>query len=235
MADDPMTPSLPSRARTPRIVWAGMLSLCAIAVAAVIHRLVALASPLPNAPAQVAAMDSAFAQKPVFTLIHILPASGFVLLLPLQFSSSLRARHPRVHRWIGRTLITLAAVIGLSALVLIRHPIGGMSEVSAVLFFDGLFMFAMAKAYFHARRRDIAQHREWVIRGVSVALGVATVRPIMGVFFATSRLTRLTPHDFFGIAFWMGFTATYVAAEGWIRRTRVGVACDVGGRESGPL
>jgi hypothetical protein len=46
------------------------------------------------------------------------------------------------------------------------------------------------------------------------------VRPIIGGFFATSRLTGLTPHDFFGIAFWMGFTLTYIFAELWIRHSR---------------
>jgi hypothetical protein len=26
--------------------------------------------------------------------------------------------------------------------------------------------------------------------------------------------------DFFGIAFWIGFTATYIVAEAWIRYTK---------------
>ena len=216
------TATLPPREHPHRGLWAGMLSLCGIAIAAIIHRMVALVHPLRNAPAQVAAMDAAFAGKPLLTLAHIIPAFVFVVLVPFQFSSSLRARQPKVHRWIGRTLMTLAGIIGLSALLLIRHPIGGVTEVSAILFFDGLFLFAMARAFFHIRRREIALHREWVIRGVSVALGVATVRPIMGGFFATSRLTGLTPHQFFGIAFWIGFSATYIFAELWIRRTKPG-------------
>ena len=41
---------------------------------------------------------------------------------------------------------------------------------------------------------------------------------IVGVFFATSRLTHLTPHDFFGIAFWLGFVLSLATAEVWIRR-----------------
>ncbi|MGH9448569.1 MAG: DUF2306 domain-containing protein [Terriglobia bacterium] len=210
--------------RRNRILWAGMLSLCAIAAAAVIHRMVALAFPLPNLPAPVAALDAAFAEKPILTLAHIIPALVFVLLVPFQFSTRLRARHASVHRLVGRILMVLAAVISLSALLLALHPIGGITEVTAILFYDGLFMLAMAKAFIYARRRQIALHREWVIRGISVALGVATVRPIMGVFFASSRLTGLTPHEFFGVAFWMGFTLTYVFAEVWLRRTRPAIA-----------
>ena len=197
-----------------------MLSLCAIAAAAVIHRMVALAYP-HGRPARVAELDSAFAQKPALTLAHIVPALVFILLVPLQFSPSMRARHLNVHRRIGRTLMILSVVVGLSALLLIRHPIGGLLEVSAILFYDGLFLFAMGKAFMHIRRRQIALHREWVIRGTSVALGVATVRPVMGVFFATSPITGLTPHDFFGTAFWIGFTITYIFAELWIRYTKL--------------
>jgi hypothetical protein len=53
-----------------------------------------------------------------------------------------------------------------------------------------------------------------------IALGVATTRPIIAAFFATSPLTGLTPEQFFGPAMWLGFTATYIAGEAWIRRTR---------------
>jgi hypothetical protein len=40
------------------------------------------------------------------------------------------------------------------------------------------------------------------------------------VFFATSRLTQLTPQQFFGVAFWLGFSAHLIAAEAWIRSSR---------------
>jgi hypothetical protein len=39
------------------------------------------------------------------------------------------------------------------------------------------------------------------------------------VFFATSRFSSLSPHEFFGIAFWIGFVLHLIAAEAWIRAT----------------
>jgi hypothetical protein len=42
----------------------------------------------------------------------------------------------------------------------------------------------------------------------------------MGIFFATSRLTRLTPQQFFGIAFWIGFSINWLVVEFWLRTTR---------------
>jgi hypothetical protein len=44
---------------------------------------------------------------------------------------------------------------------------------------------------------------------------------VMGVFFATSRLTHLEPRQFFGIAFWIGFSVTYVAGEIYLQRNSV--------------
>ena len=39
-----------------------------------------------------------------------------------------------------------------------------------------------------------------------------------GVFFATQRLTHLRVDQFFGIAFWIGFTTTYLAGELYLRK-----------------
>jgi hypothetical protein len=72
----------------------------------------------------------------------------------------------------------------------------------------------------HIRRREIALHREWMIRAFSIGLAVATIRPIIGFFFATSRFTGLTPYEFFGTAFWIGFVLHLIAAEAWIHSTR---------------
>src|SRR3954468_21239465 len=220
-----MATSSPAAAPRPtirfqRVLWTGLILLCLIGAAAAIRRMTAVVNPPRNAASQLAGLDAAFADKRALTLIHIVPALIFVILVPFQFSRSFRNRHLRAHRWMGRTVMALGLVIGLSALPMSRDPIGGALEVSAILFFDAFFLLALTKAFLHIRRAEVALHREWVIRAMSIALGVATVRPIMGVFFATSTLTSLAPRDFFGIAFWTGFTLTYTAGELWIRYTR---------------
>lgn len=206
--------------RLKRAAWVGMITLCLIGAAAVVRRIAALAYPPHKAPAQLAALDEAFARRPVLTLTHIVPGLVLVTLIPFQFSRSFRNRHLRAHRWIGRSAMALGLVIAISALGLLRDPVGGRSEVACILLFDAFFLSALTKAFLHIRRREIALHREWIIRATSVALGVATVRPLMGAFFATSRITGLTPHDFFGIAFWLGISITVLTGEFWIRYTR---------------
>jgi hypothetical protein len=56
-----------------------------------------------------------------------------------------------------------------------------------------------------------------MLRAIAILLGIATTRPVMGVFFATSRLTHLTPAQFFGIAFWIGFSLNTLVMELWLR------------------
>jgi hypothetical protein len=95
--------------------------------------------------------------------------------------------------------------------------IGGPNETLATGLFAIVFLCCLIMAYRHIRRKEVARHREWMIRAYGVGLGVATTRPIVGMFFAFGKLT---PHEFFGIAFWLGFTTTFLAAEAWVDYTR---------------
>jgi uncharacterized membrane protein len=172
-------------------------------------------------PAQFGALDDLFARYPVLTLIHIVPGLLFMLLGPLQFSSTIRARYPRWHRWSGRVFVACGIVIGVSALAMSfgMPAIGGINQAAATTLFGSYFLVALSRAFWLIRRREVALHREWMIRAFSIGLAVATIRPIMGIFFATSRFSGLTPREFFGIAFWIGFVLHLIAAEAWIRVT----------------
>jgi hypothetical protein len=73
------------------------------------------------------------------------------------------------------------------------------------------------RAYRYRRQNDPPHERRWLLRSIAILLGIATTRPVMGVFFATSPLTHLTPNQFFGIAFWIGFSINTLVFELWIR------------------
>ena len=180
--------------------------------------------PVPANPrlAQIAALDDLFAHYPLLTLIHIVPGLFFMILGPFQFSVSIRANHLWWHRLSGRIFVACGLVIGISALVMsLGMPaIGGVIQATATTLFGSYFLFALSKALWHIRHREVALHREWMIRAFAIGLAVATIRPIIGLFFATSPLTDLTPHEFFGIAFWIGFVLHVIVAESWIRWTK---------------
>jgi hypothetical protein len=216
-----------------RALWSAVIFLALIGAAVALRRMVNLVyvvaggyhpSVVPSNPAaaQFAALDDLFARYPVLTLIHIVPGLLFMMLGPLQFNSTIRARHLRWHRMSGRIFVVCGMVIGISALVMSfgMPAIGGINQAAATTLFATFFLFALCKAFWHIRLREAALHREWMIRAFSIGLAVATIRPIIGVFFATSRLSGLTPHEFFGIAFWIGFVLHLMAAEAWIHATQ---------------
>lgn len=204
-----------------RRAYIAILVLCAMGAAAILRRAFALAYPSPPSPGNPGAgLDAHFNSNPFFTLLHIAPSLIFLAILPFQFSTQLRVRRPALHRWLGRTSMILGLVIGASALKLSLTPFGGLLEQSATVLFAVLFLVSLGMAWWHVRNRRIQAHREWIIRMTSVALGVVTVRPIVGFFFATRALTGLAPEQFFGVAMWMGFLITCAGGEIWIRRSR---------------
>lgn len=221
--------------RATRFVWIGVILLAVIGVAAATRRTLVLFWPEVFAgkyPPAVA-LDTGFARHMALTLVHIIPGTLFLVLALLQFVPSIRAKHLQIHRWLGRILVVTGLVIGISALVMsFTMNIGGLNETAATTLFAILFLFCLIKAYRHIRSKEVAQHREWMIRAFAIGLGVATTRPIVGIFFA---FRKLSPHEFFGIAFWLGFTITFFAGEAWIDYTRhhllqVGVAESIRGR-----
>jgi uncharacterized membrane protein len=201
-----------------RLVWTLTILLSLIGVAIVIRRLLFYAFPHSGSPAP---LDANFLQHPRLTMVHIIPGLLFVVLGPFQFIRRLQTRRPALHRWMGRVFIVSGLVVGTTALVMgPQMAIGGVNETVATTFFATLFLFSLVRAFLYTRQGNVELYREWMIRAYAIGLAVATIRPIMGVFFATQRLTHLTPHDFFGTAFWLGFTAQLIAAEAWINYTR---------------
>jgi uncharacterized membrane protein YsdA (DUF1294 family) len=183
-----------------------------ISVAVVVRRVIALAHPARSGPPQMVALDAVFASHAALTLAHILPALAFVLLTPLVIF-----RRAGNSVWPERIFFPLGVVVGITAYAMSAHSVGGWVERSAVLLFNSLFLFSLLRAYFYKRRGEVARTRQWTIRAIAILLGIATTRPVMGIFFATSRLTHLEPKQFFGIAFWIGFSINTVAVELWLR------------------
>jgi uncharacterized membrane protein len=215
-----------------RALWSIVIFLALIGTAVAVRRIVYLgpvltrgysppAIPSDSRAAQFVALDEVFARHPVLTMIHIAPGVLFMVLGPFQFSQTIRARHLPWHRWNGRIFVACGFIIGISALLMsfTMQSIGGVNQAAATILFGCFFLFALIKAFWHIQRREITLHRQWMIRAFAIGLAVATIRPIVGIFFATSRFSNLTPAQFFGTAFWIGFVLHLIAAEAWIHIT----------------
>jgi hypothetical protein len=188
----------------------GFWACTAISVAVVLRRAVALVQPPRSAPPPLAALDAAFASHVTLTLAHILPALTFVVVAPLLY-----IRRFTGVIWPKRLLFPLGAIVGGTAFAMSKYSIGGRLERSAVLLFNSLFLFSLFRAWY--LRREPVSSLRWLTRAIGILLGIATTRPVMGIFFATTRATHLSPQQFFGIAFWIGFSINTLIVELWLR------------------
>ncbi|MDX8141723.1 DUF2306 domain-containing protein [Lentzea sp. BCCO 10_0061] len=128
--------------------------------------------------AEITPDNARFFASPVPVVVHAITVSVYCLLGAFQFAPGFRRRRPAWHRAAGRVLVLcglLGALSGLWMTVFYPKP----SDVSALL--TGIrLVFGTAWAVFIVlgfaaiRRRDVAGHRAWMIRGFAIGLGAGT-------------------------------------------------------------
>jgi uncharacterized membrane protein len=172
-------------------------------------------------PAEFALIDAKFAANRLLTLWHVVLGGLFLLFVPLQFSSTIRNRYIRLHRWSGRILlpaVILAALPGLYFGVLM--PYGGPVEAVAVAAAGSMIIFGAWRGFQAIRRGNADRHREWMIRVFALALAISTDRVIGGPIDLALTPHGVRPPTVFAISVWAAWTMTLAVAELWIRYTR---------------
>ena len=231
---------------TGRIAWAALTAvLLAIGIASAVNRGLAVSSEDPawldraqlEAIASLTGLEAGSPEHervsreiprsaanmnghPRASLAHLGAGALLFILVPLQFSRRLRASHPAAHRWNGRVLLALALAAGGAGLYLgVAEPYGGAWESLATTLFGGFFLFAAARGYVAIRRREIARHREWMIRFFAVAIGISVIRVLGMGHFLIMGTEAIRPEGFVA-GLWAGWLLSLALAELWIRRTR---------------
>jgi hypothetical protein len=203
--------------QVPRALQAGFWICIVIGIAVVLRRALALLRPpATNAPPDLQRLDAFFKTHAILTYVHIFAALVFVCVLPFVFWSRTRASTT-----VRLLFYTVGAIVGFSAFGMAVHPVGGEIEVAAVIFYNGLFLVSLAVSGSAWKMGQTENSLRWTLRATAISLGIATTRPVMGIFFATSRLTHWTPEQFFGPAFWIGFSINTLVMELWLGKHSV--------------
>src|ERR687893_473471 len=164
-----------------------------------------------------------FLDFPTVVALHVVLGGLYLALAPFQFVRRMRSRHLAYHRRVGRLLVAIGVVVGVTALFMgLVIPFSGWPERVVVGLFGSLFLFALVKGYVHVRTGRVALHREWMIRAFAIGLAIATQRVI---FFPALMITMSEPTDArFGTLLIAALAAAFVVhasvAETWIRATR---------------
>ncbi len=214
------------------LLWTGLVVLVALGVITAVARVLTIADITWVTKARLAAagtlspgyvdqmpqIEQRFADSAPVVLIHVVTGGAFLSHGLLQFSTRIRNRHLRFHRWSGRFLVTLAIFAGVTGLWLgVVAPYSSTERLPTAAA-GALFLIAPAIAVIAIRRGDIARHREWMIRFFALGVGIVVIRLAAPVI-----LWLLSPapfRDIVGLTFWAGWVVSLTIAEVWIRSTR---------------
>jgi hypothetical protein len=109
-------------------------------------------------------------------LPHLLAGSIAMLSGPVQFSSRIRRRFPRVHRILGRFYVgsvLIAAPLAISIPIYLGQD---RFYIAGTIFHAGTWFIATLVAFLIARNRHIPQHRQWMIRSYALTFSFIVVR-----------------------------------------------------------
>ncbi|WP_433371454.1 DUF2306 domain-containing protein [Streptosporangium sp. CA-115845] len=122
--------------------------------------------------------NARFFAAPLPVLTHIFCVSLYSVLGAFQFAPRFRRRRPAWHRVAGRVLVPCGLVAALSGLwmsLFYPRPVGDGDLLTGfrLVFGTAMTMFILL-GLAAIRRRDVARHRAWMIRGYAIGLGAGT-------------------------------------------------------------
>ena len=127
-------------------------------------------------PEATQATGTALSRVPL--VVHGVSGTLFAVLGAFQFPTALRRGHRTWHRRTGRLLVPLGLTAAVTAVWLTLfyphlHDSGRLLATFRLTFASALAA-SIVVAFAAIRRRDIARHREWMIRAYALGLGAAT-------------------------------------------------------------
>jgi uncharacterized membrane protein len=123
-----------------------------------------------------AGIAGVIAQIPFRALAHMLIAPIALLVGPFQFIPSLRARHPKVHRYLGRIYVASCVIAGAAALAVAPRASGGPIAGWGFGILAVLWIATTLGGWWFAVRRKFEQHRLFMRLSYAMTFGAVTLR-----------------------------------------------------------
>lgn len=149
--------------------------------------------------------------------IHVFSAVIALLAGFSQFSSYVLHQHRALHRLFGKLYVATILLINVPAgMILAVYANGMLPGRVAFVLLDSLWFWFTLKAYLCARRRDIVQHKRYMIRSYALTFSAITLRTWKLIL---SNSFDLDPVQLYMMDAWLGFVPNLLVAE-WIIRSR---------------
>lgn len=163
-----------------------------------------------------------FRGHPESRMIHMVFGIIYVLIAPWQLVPKFRRAHPALHRMVGRVSLVLSFIlIGSGLIFCFRYTYTGFYEQVPTVTYSIIYAWIIFMAIRHILAKNVQKHREWMIRGFAMMMGISATRVWFYVFLKTTGLPSTT---FFSSIFWLGLGINLLIGEIWINMTRPQVA-----------
>ncbi|MDN3239079.1 DUF2306 domain-containing protein [Glycomyces tritici] len=199
------TLTAPKRAGSRR----GRIAVVVVAVAGVAIVLSAVPPYLAGVEPRVDLRENVPFHLPV--LVAHAAAGGIALLVgPFQFFGSIRRRHPKAHRVLGRVYLLGGILPGaLTGIVVAVLTTAGPIALVTFVFLDVFWLYSAWRAYRAVRARDFAAHERWMLRSMAATFAAVMLRVYLGLFIVV-QLPLLD--GFYGGDFDALFSVAYTAS-----------------------
>lgn len=190
-------------------IWWGVAALSSVAIAFYAYHYLA---PDAAAPSAIAANPMA---RP-WLYVHAGFAGTAMLTGPFQFLARLRARRPRLHRWIGRTYVFACLTGGSAGLLLAFGSTAGLPARAGFAALAVIWIITTTQAWRMALERRFDLHRRWMIRSFALTFAAVTLRIYLPI-------AQIAPIDFltaYQAIAWLAWVPNLLAAELYLARRR---------------
>ena len=207
-----VAPSRPSsgsrRIRPPRTWWVVLVLAAAISA-------YALAYVVVGAPMYPPTLRESFVARPWGINPHALFGSLALGIGAMQFNRWLLMRHRALHRTLGKVYVVTSLGVGAAGLYMSFYSFGGVVTHIGFGTLAILLLWTTARAYQAARAREIAVHRQWMLRSYALIFAAVTLRielPLLVISFGD-----FTPA--YRVVSWLCWVPNLLWAEWYVRRT----------------
>jgi uncharacterized membrane protein len=175
-------------------------------------------------------VPATFALHYPLLVAHVMFASVAMVSAVAQIWPRLRARHPVLHRRIGRVYVATAIPAAACAMMIgAATPFGPFLAVGNVML-AALWLWFTINGVLAARQRRFTDHRRHMVRSATLALSIITNRIWTPTLFITlaplqdSIFGGNAEHYLWfvaGLGAWLGWTIPLAAVQWWLTRRHV--------------
>lgn len=207
-----------------RSVGWGAMALLALGVAGYALNLVLVSGARPPF------IQTLLAQNPLAAFSHFIGGALALVAGVFQFNSRLRARCISLHRWTGRVYVLAILFGGVAGLVLATRSTSGIFAQWGFGLLAVSWLASTFNAYRSIRQRNLAAHRDWMIRSYALTLAAVTLR----LYLPVAQLADLPMTVAYPAIAWLCWVPNLLLAEWMIGASVPGRTAgrSIGSRES---